>query len=74
MLPRSSVSVPMDSRSIIRLLEAEGWELARVKGDHHQFKHATRKGATTVQHPKKDIDIKNVVSIERQSGVKLRRR
>ncbi len=56
------------------MLEAEGWFFAGARGDHHQFKHATRAGKTTVQHPKKDVDIKNVISIEKQSGVNLRRR
>lgn len=64
----------MDSRTIIRLIEAEGWLFIGARGDHHQFKHPTRGGKTTVQHPKKDVDIKNVVSIEKQSGVSLRRR
>ena len=64
----------MDSRTIIRLIEADGWFLIGVKGDHHQFKHPSKSGKTTVQHPKKDMDIKNVVSIEKQSGVSLRRR
>ena len=64
----------MDSRTIIRLIEADGWYFAGARGDHHQFKHPTRPGKTTVQHPKKDVDIKNMVSIEKQSGVSLRRR
>lgn len=64
----------MDSRQIIKLIEAAGWAFIGAKGDHHQFKHPTRPGKTTVQHPKRDVDIKNVVSIEKQSGVSLRRR
>jgi len=64
----------MDSRTIVRMIEAEGWFFVGAKGDHHQFKHPTRPGKATVQHPKKDMDIKNVVSIEKQTGVSLRRR
>jgi predicted RNA binding protein YcfA (HicA-like mRNA interferase family) len=30
---------PMDSRTLIRMLEAAGWKLVRVKGSHHQFRH-----------------------------------
>jgi len=56
------------------MIEAEGWFFVGAKGDHHQFKHPTRPGKATVQHPKKDMDIKNVVSIEKQTGVSLRRR
>jgi predicted RNA binding protein YcfA (HicA-like mRNA interferase family) len=27
----------MDSRAIIRMLEAAGWKLVHVKGSHHHF-------------------------------------
>ena len=64
----------MDSRTIIRLIEEDGWKLARVKGSHHHFKHAERPGITTVPHPRKDVKLKTVRSIEQQSGVTLRGR
>jgi len=63
----------MDSRTIIRLIEAEGWWLARIKGSHHHFRHDKRPGTTTVAHPEKDVSLGTVRAIERQSGVKLRR-
>jgi len=34
----------MHSRELIRLLEANGWRLARVRGSHHQFKHPMKPG------------------------------
>ena len=61
----------MDSREIIRRLEAHGWRLARVKGSHHHFKHPTRPETVTVKHPAKDFPIGTLKSIERQSGVDL---
>jgi predicted RNA binding protein YcfA (HicA-like mRNA interferase family) len=64
----------MDSRTIIRLLQAEGWELARIKGSHHHFKHPERPGIATVPHPRKDVKLRTVRSIELQSGVALRGR
>lgn len=33
----------------IAILENNGWYLARIKGDHWQFKHADKKGLVTVQ-------------------------
>ena len=60
------------SREIISLLLADGWYEVDVDGSHHQFKHPTKKGRTTVKHPVKDLDIKLLKSIERQSGLKLR--
>jgi predicted RNA binding protein YcfA (HicA-like mRNA interferase family) len=61
----------MDSRSIIRALEAEGWREVRVTGSHHHFRHQDLPGTVTVPHPKRDLPIGTVRSIERQSGVKL---
>ena len=59
------------SREIIRQLQADGWYEVGCDGDHHQFKHPTKKGRVTVTHPKKDIPTGTVKSIERQSGVKF---
>ena len=61
----------MDSRTIIRKLEATGWRLVRVKGSHHQFGHPDYPHRVTVQHPRKDVPIGTLKSIERQSGLKL---
>lgn len=62
----------MTSREIIKKLEEDGWFLVDVVGSHHQFKHPEKPGKVTIPHPKKDLTIKTVVSIERQSGVNLR--
>jgi predicted RNA binding protein YcfA (HicA-like mRNA interferase family) len=59
------------SAEIIRSLKDDGWDLARIKGAHHHFKHPVKKGIVTVPHPKKDIPIGTIKSIEKQSGVKL---
>ncbi|HEX4078902.1 MAG TPA: type II toxin-antitoxin system HicA family toxin [Rhizomicrobium sp.] len=64
----------MHSREVIRILECGGWRLVAVSGSHHQFKHSTKPGRVTVPHPVNDIKIGTLKSIERQSGVKLRRR
>ena len=62
----------MSSAEIIRLLKADGWfEVAR-KGSHAQFKHRDKQGRVTVPHPKRDIPIGTLRSIEKQSGLKLR--
>ena len=63
----------MASRRVIQAIEADGWKLARVRGDHHHFKHPSKPGLVTVAHPNKDIPIRTLKSIERQSGLKLRR-
>ena len=57
-----------NSRKLIKLLEQDGWFLADVRGDHHQFRHLTRKGRVTVPHPSADIPIGTLRSIYRQAG------
>ncbi|MDR3280072.1 MAG: type II toxin-antitoxin system HicA family toxin [Synergistaceae bacterium] len=59
------------SRDVIKILESEGWYLVGVSGDHHQFKHSTKKGRTTVCHPKKDLEKHELASISRQTGIKF---
>lgn len=63
----------MNSKDIIKALEADGWYKARQKGSHVQFKHPEKKGLVTVPHPKREIHIDTLRSIERQSGINLRR-
>ena len=60
----------MNSREIIKRLEADGWILHHVKGSHHQFKHPTKPGKITVPHPKKDFPVKTLHSILKQTGWK----
>ena len=59
------------SRDVISLLESDGWFEINQEGSHKQFKHQTKKGKVTVSHPVKDMDIKTLKSIERQSGLKF---
>ncbi|RWB68365.1 type II toxin-antitoxin system HicA family toxin [Mesorhizobium sp.] len=62
----------MTSADVIRALKADGWfEVAR-KGSHAQFKHNKKAGRVTVPHPKREIPLGTLRSIERQSGLKLR--
>lgn len=60
----------VDSKQVIKLLDADGWYLARVKGSHHQFKHPTKAGRVTVKHPDGDIPKATLHSIRKQAGWK----
>lgn len=62
----------MDSKTVVRLIEADGWRQVGQKGSHMQFKHPTKPGKATVPHPTKDVPLPTLKSIERQTGVKLR--
>jgi predicted RNA binding protein YcfA (HicA-like mRNA interferase family) len=59
----------MNSRELIKKIEADGWELVRVTGSHHHFKHPTKAGLVTVPHPKKDLPIGTVRNILKQAGL-----
>lgn len=60
----------MNSSSLIKLVEADGWYWVRTTGSHHHFKHPTKKGLVTIPHPKKDVEIKTKNSILKQAGLK----
>lgn len=57
---------------MISALLADGWYEVATKGSHVQFKHPTKPGRVTVPHPKRDIPIGTLKSVEKQSGLKLR--
>ncbi|AHG73194.1 YcfA [Mannheimia sp. USDA-ARS-USMARC-1261] len=59
----------MDSRSLVKLIVADGWFLVGIKGSHHQYKHSTKKGRVTFPHPKKDLPTATVKSILKQAGL-----
>jgi len=58
----------MKSKDVIKRLEADGWQLARVKGSHHHYKRPGRPGLVTVPHPSQDIATGTLRSIYRQAG------
>lgn len=62
----------MKSRDVIKRLKADGWDKVRQEGSHIQFRHPTKPGTVTVPHPKSDMGVGTLKSIEKQSGVKLR--
>jgi predicted RNA binding protein YcfA (HicA-like mRNA interferase family) len=61
----------MKVREILKLLEEDGWYLARTKGSHRQFKHSSKPGTVTVAG-KSSIDVPpgTLSSILKQAGLK----
>jgi predicted RNA binding protein YcfA (HicA-like mRNA interferase family) len=59
----------MKSADIIREIKSAGWELNRVRGSHHVFRHPTRPGLVVVPHPKKDLGVGLVAAIRKQAGI-----
>lgn len=62
----------MKSSEIIAALKSDGWYEVTVLGSHVQFKHPLKPGRVTVPHPKRDMPIGTLKSIEKQAGLKLR--
>lgn len=60
----------LSSRKVIQTLTANGWEHVGTRGDHHQYKKDGVK--VTVQHPVKDLSLRNIISIEKATGIRLR--
>ncbi len=61
----------MNSREIIKRIMTDGWFEVAQRGSHKQFKHPIKKGRVTVPHPKRDIAIGTLRSIEKQSGLRF---
>lgn len=61
----------MKIREVIKLIEEDGWYLARTKGSHRQFKHPTKSGLVTVAaKPSDEIAPGTLNSILKQAQLK----
>jgi predicted RNA binding protein YcfA (HicA-like mRNA interferase family) len=61
----------MKVRKAIRLIEEDGWYLARTRGSHRQFKHRQKPGLVTIPgKPSDDLAPGTTNSILKQAGLK----
>ena len=61
----------MKVKDAIKLIEQDGWHLARTRGSHRQYKHSSKPGLVTVPgKPNEDLAPGNLKSILRQAGLK----
>jgi len=57
-------------RELIRVLEDDGWMLARTRGSHRQFHHPTKPGTVTVAgKPGVDVPVGTLRSALKQAGL-----
>ena len=61
----------MNSRDVIKCLEVDGWALKRVTGSHHHYIHPVKRGLVTVPHPKRELPMGTLRSIEKQADIRL---
>ncbi len=59
----------MNSKALIKLLEADGWVLRGSKGSHHVFTHPGKAGHLSVPHPKKDLGVGLLHKLLKQAGL-----
>jgi predicted RNA binding protein YcfA (HicA-like mRNA interferase family) len=65
--------MPLKVGEIIKIIEADGWCLDRVKGSHRQFHHPMKPGTVTVSGKRStDLPIGTERSILRQAGIRER--
>ena len=61
----------MKVRAVIKLIEKDGWRLARTKGSHRQYNHEKKKGLVTVPgKPGDELAPGTLNSILKQAGLK----
>lgn len=61
----------MKVRDAIKLIESDGWYLARTRGSHRHFKHSRKSGLVTIAgHPNVDVPRGTMNSILKQAGLK----
>ncbi len=60
----------MSSDELIRRLQAAGWRLVRIKGDHHVFLHPDNPNNISVPHPRKDLGKGIAHRLLRKAGLK----
>jgi len=56
---------------LIRLLEEDGWRLARTRGSHRQYKHPSKRGTVTIAgKPSLDVPPGTLNSVLKHAGLK----
>ena len=61
----------MKVAALLRLIENDGWQLARTRGSHRQYRHPTKSGLVTVAGKPSDyLHPKTLGSILKQAGLR----
>jgi predicted RNA binding protein YcfA (HicA-like mRNA interferase family) len=57
-------------RDAIKRIEADGWYLVRIRGDHRHYKHPTKKGIVTISGQLgKDMPPGTLANVFRQAQI-----
>ncbi len=66
--------MPVSRREILRMLQQAGFQKVRQTGSHVRLFHPEKRQLVSVPHPKKDMPLGTIKSIEQQSGLRLVKR
>lgn len=61
----------MRPKTIIKILEQNGWTLRRIKGSHHVMSKPGFRSVPIPMHSNQDMNPDFVKSLEKQTGVKF---
>jgi len=65
----------MKVRDVIKIVEADRWYQARVRGDHRQYKHPVKQSLVTIAgHFSDDVHPRTLISIFRQAQIRRPKR
>jgi predicted RNA binding protein YcfA (HicA-like mRNA interferase family) len=69
-----ALSSTNEGQGVLKLLEEDGWYLARTNGSHRQLKNSNKPGTVTVSgKPSIDVPPGTLNSILKQAGLKKER-
>jgi predicted RNA binding protein YcfA (HicA-like mRNA interferase family) len=61
----------MKVKEVISIITADGWYLARTRGSHRVYKHASKRGVVVVAgKPGEDVPAGTLISILKQAGLR----
>ena len=60
----------MNGKQVIKILQKNGWKVARIQGSHHMMVNGSKSCPVPV-HGSQDLGIGLLKKIEKQTGLKL---
>jgi predicted RNA binding protein YcfA (HicA-like mRNA interferase family) len=67
--PGASMPKTYSSAGMTEIVTADGWFRVPASGGHLQFKHPTKPGRVTIDHPVRDMPIGTAKSVFAQAGL-----
>lgn len=59
----------MKPKDLLKILQADGWQVARINGSHYILKHPTKWGMPIIPMHNKDLRIGTYRKILQQAGI-----